>query len=45
MPLYYGKVIHASVKHEVNKLVDPIRTKIEKQGKKSAQEAKAGRKR
>jgi integrase len=46
MSLYYGKVIPASVKHEVNKLVDQMKTKIEEQGEKSAQEeAKAGRKR
>jgi len=46
MSLYYGKVIPASVKHEVNKLVDQMKTKIEEQGEKPAQEeANAGRKR
>jgi integrase len=46
MSLYYGKVIPASVKQEVDKLVDQMKTKIEQHGKKPAQaEAKAGRKR
>ena len=46
MSLYYGKVIPASVKQEVDKLVDQMKVKIEEQGKKAAQsEAKAGRKR
>ena len=46
MSLYYGKVIPASVKQEVNKLVDQMKTKIEEQGKKPEQsEAKTGRKR
>src|SRR5579863_569675 len=46
MSLYYGKVIPASVKQEVDKLVDQMKVKIEKQSKKPAQiEAKAGRKR
>jgi integrase len=46
MSLYYGKVIPASVKQEVNKLVDQMKTEIENQGKKYEQEeAKAGRKR
>jgi hypothetical protein len=46
MSLYYGKVIPASVKQEVDKLVDQMRTMIEEQGKKLEQaEAKTGRKR
>jgi len=46
MSLYYGKVIPASVKKEVNKLVDQIKKKIDEQGKKSEQaEAKTGRNR
>ena len=46
MSLYYGKVIPASVKQEVDKLVGQMKVKIEEQGKKAAQsEAKAGRKR
>lgn len=46
MSLYYGKVIPASVKQEVNKLVDQMKTKIEEHGRKSEQrEAKDGRKR
>jgi len=46
MSLYYGKVIPASVKQEVNKLVDQMKKKIDEQGKKSEQaEAKTGRKR
>jgi basic membrane lipoprotein Med (substrate-binding protein (PBP1-ABC) superfamily) len=46
MSLYYGKVIPASVKQEVDKLVDRMKSKIEEQGKKPAQaEAKTGRKR
>jgi hypothetical protein len=31
--LYYGKVIPASVKQDVDKFVDQMRTKIEEQGK------------
>ena len=43
MSLYYGKVIPASVKKEVNKLVDQMKTKIEEQAKKLEQaEAKPG---
>ena len=38
MSLYYGKVIPASVKQEVNKLVDQMKTNLEEQGKKSALE-------
>ena len=34
MSLYYGKVIPASVKQEVDKLVDQMKTMIEKQGQK-----------
>ena len=46
MSLYYGKVIPASVKQEVNKLVDQMTTKIEEQDKKDEQTgAKTGRKR
>jgi integrase len=46
MSLYYGKVIPASVKQEVNKLVDQMKTEIEEQGKRPDQsEAKTGRKR
>ena len=46
MSLYYGKVIPASVKQEVDKLVDQMKTMIEKQGKKPEQaEAKTERKR
>lgn len=46
MSLYYGKVIPASVKQEVDKLVDQMKTMIEEQGKKPEQaEAKTGRKR
>jgi hypothetical protein len=46
MSLYYGKVIPASVKQEVNKLVDQMKTKIEEHGRKSEQtEAKDGRQR
>ena len=46
MSLYYGKVIPASVKQEVDKLVDQMRTMIEEQGKKPEQvEAKTERKR
>ena len=46
MSLYYGKVIPASVKQEVDKLVDQMKVKIEEQGKKRGQtEAKAGRRR
>jgi integrase len=44
MSLYYGKVIPASVKQEVNKLVDQMKTKLDGQGKKPEQtEAKTGR--
>jgi integrase len=44
MSLYYGKAIPASVKQEVNKLVDQMKTKIEEQAKKPEQaEAKTGR--
>ena len=44
MSLYYGKVIPASVKQEVNKLVDQMKTKIEEQSKKQDHsEANAGR--
>jgi integrase len=44
MSLYYGKVIPASVKQEVNKLVDQMKTKIEEQAKKPEQaEAKTRR--
>src|SRR5580692_6198298 len=43
MSLYYGKVIPASVKQEVNKLVDQMKTKIEEHGRKSElTEAKGG---
>jgi hypothetical protein len=46
MSLYYGKVIPASVKQEVDKLVDQMRTMIEEQDKKPEQvEAKTERKR
>ena len=46
MSLYYGKVIPASVKQEVNKLVDQMTTKIEEQDKKDEQTgAKTERKR
>jgi hypothetical protein len=34
MSLYYGKVIPASVKQEVDKLVDQMKTMIEKRGQK-----------
>lgn len=34
MSLYYGKVIPASVRQEVNKLVDQMKTKIEEQAEK-----------
>ena len=45
MSLYYGKVIPASVKQEVNKLVDQMKTKLDGQGQKPEQaEAKTGRK-
>jgi len=46
MSLYYGRVIPASVKQEVNKPVDQMKTKIEKQDKEYEQtEAKTWRKR
>ena len=46
MSLYYGRVIPASVRQEVDKLVDQMKTMIEEQGKKPEQaEAKTGRKR
>jgi integrase len=35
MSIYYGKVIPASVKQEVDELVDQMRTKIEEQGRKA----------
>ena len=34
MSLHYGKVIPASVKQEVDNLVDQMKTMIEKQGQK-----------
>ena len=37
MSLYYGKVIPASVKEEVNKLVDQMKTKVAEQTKKLAE--------
>jgi integrase len=37
MSLYYGKVIPASVKQEVNKLVDQMKTKVAEQTKKLAE--------
>jgi hypothetical protein len=37
MSLYYGKVIPASVKQEVNKLVDQMKTKLDGQCKKPEQ--------
>jgi len=37
MSLYCGKVIPASVKQEVDKLVDQMKIKVEEQGKKAAQ--------
>ena len=43
MSLYYGKVMPASVKQEVNKLVDQMKAKIEEQGQKSAQTGGANR--
>ena len=46
MSLYYGKVIPASVRQEVDKLVDQMKTMIEEQGKKLEQAgATTGRKR
>ncbi len=43
MSLYYGKVIPASVKQEVNKLVDQTQRKLEAQSKKPVpSEANAG---
>jgi len=44
MSLYYGKVIPASVKQEVSKLVDQMRAKVEEGTKKIVEvEAKTGR--
>src|SRR5713226_2810928 len=37
MSLYYGKVIPASVRQEVDKLVDQMKTMIEEPGKKPEQ--------
>ena len=37
MSLYYGKVIPASVKQEVNKLVEQMKTKVAEQTKKLAE--------